>query len=106
MSFRKEKVNSLLKEMVSSFIGSNSEPGVIITVTDVDVASNLRYAKILISVFPETKESEMLAKLNRKKSSLTAYIKPKLKMKFLPHFDIKIDVGEKNRQRAEEALAS
>ncbi len=83
---RQERVNSLLRRIISSFIKSNFDSRVIMTVTRVEIVKDLRSAKIFISVFPAEKEKEILALLKKKKQGLYNYVKSKSKMKFLPSF--------------------
>lgn len=105
MPFRKEKINSLLKKVVSSFLRTSAPSGILITVTRVEISRGLRYAKIFLNIFPEEKEDYILKLLENKAGELRNYAKPRLKMKFLPQFEIEIDKGEKARQRMEEILA-
>ena len=105
MAFRKEKINSLLKNIVGSFLKTNIIPGTLVTITQVEISRGLRYAKIFLNIFPEEKEDYVLKLLKNKAGELRNYVKPRLKMKFLTHFEIEIDKGEKARQRMEEVLS-
>lgn len=105
MSLRTDKVNSLLRNIVSSFIGREFKNGAIITVTHVDVINDLKKAKIFISIFPDNKSDEIMKLLQNKSWDLKKYAQPLLKMKFLPEFEFEIDYGEKNRQKLEEILS-
>lgn len=106
MTFRKEKVSSFLKNIASSFIQKEivSQPGVLISITKVELSNDLKQAKIFVSVFPESKEKEMMRILKNNQGRLKEFAKDKIKMKFLPHFEIEIDKGEKSRQRIEEII--
>lgn len=92
---RQERINSLLRRIVSSFIKSNIASGAIVTVTQVEISKDLRLAKIFISIFPEEKEKEIIDLLKKKMPDLYNYVKPKIKMKFLPSFSLEIDKGIK-----------
>lgn len=104
MPFRKEKIISLLEKIVSSFVKSKVESGTIVSITGIEISNDLRKVKILISIFPENKEKETFNSLKDKEKDLRNYAKTRLKMKFLPSFEIEMDKGEKNRQRLEEIL--
>ncbi len=106
MSFRQEKVSSLLKSVAASFIQKEIPiaTGILISVTGVNLSKDLKMASVLVSVFPEKKEKETVKILKRNRSRLREYAKPFLKMKFLPYFEIEIDKGEKRRQRIDEIL--
>lgn len=106
MSFRREKVCSLLQDMAASFISREfiAVPSILISVTGVKISSDLKKAKILVSIYPIEKEKEVLEVLKSRLSDLRNYVKSQIKMKFLPFFEIDIDEGEKSRQRVEELL--
>ncbi len=106
MAFRQEKGSSLLKSIASSFIQKEivSEPGVLISITGVELSNDLKEAKIFVSVFPESKEEKIIRILKNNQRRLKEFSKDKIKMKFLPHFEIEIDKGEKSRQRIDEIL--
>ena len=107
MPFRQEKVSSLLKSVAASFIQKEITfaPGILISVTEVNLSKDLKTANILITVFPEKKEKETIKMLKRNRSNLREYAKSYLKMKFLPYFEIEMDKGEKRRQRIDEILS-
>ena len=106
MTIRQEKVCALLQNIVSSFISHESIAlsGTLISVTKIEITSDFKKAKIFINVFPEDKEKETLNLLKNRLSDLKQYVKTRIKMKFLPFFEIEIDKGEKSRQRIEEIL--
>ena len=104
MSLRINKVNSLLRNLVSSFVGREFKSGTIITVTHVETSRDLRNAKVFVSIFPDSKSDDTLKLLEKKSRDLKKYVQPLLKMKFLPEFEFELDYGEKNRQKLEEIL--
>lgn len=104
MTFRQEKVSSALRNITASFIKSKPVYGAVITVTQVEVSSDLKKAKIMITVFPDEKEVEVLKMIREERNALRDHIKSHMRMKFLPHFEIEIDKGEKNRQRIDKIL--
>lgn len=106
MSFRQEKVCSLLQNITASFISREfiGIPGVLISVIKIEISNDFKKAKIFVSIFPEGKEKEIFKLLKRKLGDLREYVKSRAKMKFLPFFEIEIDQGEKKRQKIEELL--
>lgn len=104
MTLRQEKINSLLQEIASLFIGSRIESSSLITVIRAQILPDLKSAKIFISVMPDNKEKEVIDILKKKKNDFKNYCKSRLKIKFLPSFDFEIDTGEKNRDRIDELL--
>ncbi len=104
MSFRKEKVNNEIKEVVANFLEKEGNNLSLITVTSVDVSPDLKNAKILISVLPENKEKAALDFCKRKRSEIKNEIKKKMNLRVIPFVDIEIDKGEKNRQKIHDLL--
>lgn len=104
MSFRKEKVNNEIKEVVANFLEKEGNNLSLITVTSVDVSPDLKNAKILITVLPENKEKAALDFCKRKRSEIKNEIKKKMNLRVIPFVDIEIDKGEKNRQKIHDLL--
>ncbi len=104
MSIRQEKVNNQIKEVVAKFLESESNNLSLITVMSVDVSPDLKNAKILISVLPESREKAALDFCKRKRSEIKHEIKKKMSLRVIPFVDIEIDKGEKNRQKINELL--
>lgn len=104
MGIRQEKARSLIKDLAGSFIREKAGPGAIVSVTNVDISSDLKNAIIFVSIYPDEKEKETFSKIKSDLGELRSYVKSKMKSKFIPYFDIKIDKGEKNRQKIERIL--
>ena len=101
MTLRQEKVGELLKQLSAKFFAKEALPGTLVTVTNCEVGSDLKKATVLISVLPDAKEEEALSLAKEKARDLRDFLKKNLKMKFLPAIEVKIDLGEKNRQLIE-----
>lgn len=101
---RQERVNALLRNLVSSFIKSEIGTRIIVTVMRVETTGDLQRAKIFISIFPEEKEKEIFELLKKKKNELHNYLGSRLKMKFLPIVFFEIDRAVKIERRIEEIL--
>lgn len=123
---RQEKMKSLLRRLVSEFLLRMDFKNQIISVMEVRISENLRFAKIFLSVYPvrsktcqpaneskirtsngiyPEKESEkILESVKSKTGEIKKYLASKVKIKFMPEMEFKIDEGEKNRQRIEEIL--
>lgn len=81
---KKERLVSLMTEIASSFVRFEVDPTAMVTVTRTELSEDLKTAKFLISVFPNEKEREILASLNKKNSIFKNYLRTKTRMKFLP----------------------
>ena len=104
-SRRQEKVNSLLKNLSADFLKKNADNS-IITITRLETSKDLKTAKIFISIFPESKETETIKFLKSRIGELREFVGSKIKMKFLPHLEFEIDKGEKERQKIEKLLGA
>lgn len=104
MTLRQEKINSLLRELASSFIKKNISSDAIMTVTRADILENLRSARVFVSVYPDGKEKEVFSLLKKKEKDFRNYIKPGMKMKFLPEVFFEIDRGLMAEKKIDELL--
>ncbi|MBX3008759.1 MAG: 30S ribosome-binding factor RbfA [Melioribacteraceae bacterium] len=101
MSFRLQKVESLIKEEVSLiFLHKIQDPNFsLITITNVKVSPDLRHAKIYLSVFRKEKREEVLEKVEEIKGMIRGELAGRIKMRYIPdlHFfiDDTIDYVEK-----------
>ena len=101
---RKGRTASLLKEIVSSFIKLKINLEAIVTVMRVEMTTDLRLAKVFISVFPGEKEREFLAALKRKDREFKNFMKDKIKVRILPSVTFEADKSWKLEQRIKELL--
>jgi ribosome-binding factor A len=102
---RLEKVNSLLRQLTAEYLAKKIN-SCLLTITRVETSNDLKSAKIFISIFPENKEKEILEFLKSKVGELRKFIGLKIKMKFLPILEFKIDQGEKAKKKIEEILSA
>lgn len=102
MGDRKVKVEEALHRLAATFIEREAERNSLITVTHIDLAPDLHNATIFISVLPDNKATDALNFCKRKMTEFKNYVKQNVNMNIVPFFDVKLDMGEKNRQRIEE----
>lgn len=95
-------MKEVIKELAASFISRESNRQSLITVTDVELLSKGAKAVILITVLPEEKENDAVELLRRRVGDFRQYVHENSRIARLPFFDVKIDYGEKNRQRIDE----
>ncbi len=103
-SARQDKMRQLLREIVAQFFARESGMRSLITVTDVTISPDFKRATVYITTIPESEENNALDFAKRKRSDLRDYIADTAKLRTLPVFEIKIDEGERNRQRIDELL--
>lgn len=99
---RSERLTEYVKEHISEFIARESNHSSLITVTRVNLDKTLKSGQVLISVYPEDKEEEVLNFLKRRRSDVRQYLKKNVRTRVIPFIDFLIDKGEKNRQRIDE----
>ncbi|MBU1046526.1 30S ribosome-binding factor RbfA [Patescibacteria group bacterium] len=102
MTLRQDKVKENIRNIIAQFLRSESNRLSLITVTRVDVSSDLKKATIFVSVLPESGEESALNFLKRRRKDARDYLRKKLSMRSIPFIDFEIDYGEKNRQRIDE----
>ena len=102
MGDRKVKVEEAMHRLAATFIERESERNSLITVTQIDISPDLHNATIFISVLPDNKAEDALNFCKRKMTDFKNYVKQNVHMNVIPFFDVKLDMGEKNRQRIEE----
>lgn len=95
-------MREFLRSVAAQFFLREAGPRSLVTVTDATVSSDFKYATIYITTFPTSEETAALDFARRKRTELREYIKNHSKMRTLPVLEIKIDEGERNRQRIDE----
>ena len=101
---RNEKIANSIKEFAATFLGRENNKTSLLTVTGATVSPDLKRATIFITVFPASKENEMLHFIQRRLGELRETLKKNMVIKTIPFLEVKIDEGEKNRQKIDELL--
>ncbi|MFA6601730.1 MAG: hypothetical protein WCT02_02610 [Candidatus Paceibacterota bacterium] len=102
MTQRDNKIKEIIRELAASFFSRQSNRLSMITVTDVEIHSRGGKAVILMTVLPEDKEAEALEFAHRQLTDFKAFVQENSRIARIPFFEVRIDVGEKNRQRLDE----
>lgn len=89
-NFRQARVSSLITEFASAFIRTKIGGGTFASVTKVDLSKDFREATVYLSVFPEEKEQEVVAKLKKELGELRTKLSDKGGLANAPHLEIKI----------------
>lgn len=106
MSFRMQKINSLIREQISDIFVRELDlkPGVFLTVLKVDTTSDLRYTNVFVSVFPEKEGNYVMTALKNEKSNIQKTLSKKLQMKVIPKVVFKLDDTEAQADEIEKIL--
>jgi len=104
MTERNVKVANQIKELAAEYLGHENNRTSLITVISCNTSPDLKKATIFITVLPNSKEHDALDFTKRKRPEIRDYLKKKMNLKTIPFLDVKIDEGEKNRQKIDELL--
>jgi len=106
MSYRIEKVNSLIQQELSKIINREMEfpESSLVTVTSVETSVDLKQAKIWVSVFPIREAKKVLRLLNQKIGYLQGLLNKKLVMYPLPRIKFILDTTEEKAEEVERLL--
>lgn len=104
MPQRNKKVANQIKEFAATFLGRENNKTSLLTVTSCTVSPDLKRATIFITVFPTSKEINVLGFVKRRLKDLREFLKKNMPIKIIPFLDVIIDQGEKNRQKIDELL--
>jgi ribosome-binding factor A len=104
MQNRNEKVANQIKELGAQFLERENNRTSLLTVTGCTASPDLKRATILITVFPDSKENDVLGFVKRNLGELREFLKKNMPIKIIPFLDVAIDQGEKNRQKIDELL--
>ena len=102
MGDRKIKVEVALKKLAATFLDREADRTSLITVTRIDISPDFKNSIIYISVLPDSQAESALNFSKRKMTDFKKYVKDNMNIHTVPFFDVKLDLGEKNRQRIEE----
>lgn len=105
---RVDRLNSLIKEVISEVIRKevkNPHVNELITVTQVDITSDLRYAKVYVSVMgSETDKQETLRALESAAGFIAVQASKKMVLRYFPELTFKLDDSLDKQMRIEELL--
>lgn len=95
-------MRSLLRDLAAEFFTREASPRSLITITDASISPDFKRATIYMTTIPTDEESRALDFARRKRTDLRTYIGARAKLRSLPVIEVKIDEGERNRQKIDE----
>ncbi len=102
---RLEQVNDLLRSELAKLISEEIKlEGGLITISRVACSTDLKRAKVYITVLPENFSGTALSKLKRASGFFSNALKKKLTMKFIPRLYWLIDEIERNANEIDDIL--
>jgi len=101
---RNIKLQGLLKELVATYVRSEANSDPLITITNIDLSSDMRKAIIFATTIPDGRENDAVIFLRRNTTDIRNYLKKKARLKHIPHLEFMVDAGEKHRQHMDEIV--
>lgn len=103
---RIEKINQLLKEVVSDILFRNVDISRenLITISRVETSKDLKNSTIYLTVFPENKEIDVIGQIGRQIYEIQKTLNRTLRTKPVPRVRFEIDKLAKAEQKVYEAL--
>lgn len=105
---RTDRLNSLLKEVISEVIKRdvrNPHIGPLVTVTRVDITKDLHYAKVYVSVIgSEQEKAETLHALQSAAGFIAVNSSQKVVMRYFPELTFRLDDSVDKHMRIEKLL--
>jgi len=105
MPYRIERLNELLRSELATMINKEDflDNG-IITITKVKCSSDLRQAKVFVSILPEGLTGTAIKRINTHNKYFIRELGKKLKLKFIPKINFIIDGTEPYVAQIEETI--
>lgn len=103
---RSQRVSDLLREEIADIIIFRlKDPRIgFLTVTGVDVTDDLKIAVVYVSILKEEEKQSTIDILNAAKSFIRGELSKRLKMKFIPTVDFRLDASIEYGNRIEQLL--
>ena len=103
---RSQRVGDLLREEIADIVVHRlKDPRIgFITITGVDVTDDIKLARVYVSIFKEEEKKPTLKILNAAKSFIRTELSKRLRMKFIPSIEFKLDISIEYGDRIEKLL--
>ncbi|QER42048.1 30S ribosome-binding factor RbfA [Thermodesulfobacterium sp. TA1] len=108
MSYRPEKVGSLLQEVITEILMYDLSDPVfkqLITITEVKIGGDLRKAVVFFRVYGEIPAEEVKEAFNRAKGYIKKLIGEKITLKYMPDLEFKLDDREEKERQLDSLFA-
>ena len=93
MTKRTEQVSALLQNIIGEVINREVEfpDGILATISRVEVPTDLKTAKVYVSILPFDRSSSTIKRLKRQVGHIQKEVNKQLTMKFFPRIEFFID---------------
>ena len=97
----KEQFAEHIAHLTAKFISRESNRTNLITITRAEINEKKTVCTIFFSVFPESDEANAQIFMKRAASGLREFLQREQGVFRVPHLEMQLDLGDKNRQRIE-----
>lgn len=106
MNKRITRINELIREELAKIIEEeiDLESGILITIIRVDASKDLRYAKVLVGILPDSKSGSSFRALTKQVYNIQQLLNEKLSMKPVPRIRFDLDIGGKRYTKIENII--
>ncbi len=108
MTKRMEKVNSVMQQEIAKIIELElNDPRLenqIVSVLRVDTASDLKYAKVFLSIYGDKPKQMVIDAIKSASGYIKKLLAPKLKTRCMPELDFRLDDSLSYSQKIETLL--
>ena len=103
---RSQRVSDLLREEIADIITFKlKDPRIgFVTVTGVDVTEDIKMASVYVSVLRDEEKKSTIEILNAAKSFIRSELSKRLRMKFIPSIEFRLDVSAEYGSRIDRLL--
>ncbi len=103
---RSQRVSDLLREEIAEIVKFKlKDPRLgFITVTGVDVTEDIRMASVYVSVLKDEEKKSTIEILNAAKSFIRSELSKRLRMKFIPTIEFRLDLSAEYGSKIEKLL--
>jgi ribosome-binding factor A len=105
-SRRQKKVESLLKDILSSLIlqAVQDSHSSLISITRIEIGKDLLTADVYVSVFDKKRQKEIIDSLNSKQNYFRKAVASRTKLKYNPMLIFRVDPLQEYNEKVEEIL--
>lgn len=105
MNHRKNRLESVIQDQISKIITKELEfNNALVTITEVKISQDLRFADILFSVIPSTKKKDVLKILEKSAGDIQYRLMKKIPIRKLPYIKFKYDTGPEKASNVEKII--
>ncbi|MEA2007449.1 MAG: 30S ribosome-binding factor RbfA [Patescibacteria group bacterium] len=106
MTYRIEKINDLVRDNLSRIITEelSLKTDALVSITKVDTSKDLRYAQVLVSVFPEDQRDYAEKTLKKELYRIQGLLNDSMHLKIVPKINFILDLTQQKASELEEVF--